>query len=126
MKLGRFRSAPRVWLLVALSALAPACYSARGGFWPPTERLPQLQPGVSSKADVEAVLGSPVGQGVARFTPEMAPREIWFYSFINYDGAGMSIDNGNLAVFFDGNLYDGHFWTLKGKIPEDNTRVDRQ
>jgi len=123
---GRLRSAPRVWLLVALSALASACYPARAGFWPPTERLPELRPGVSSKADVEALLGTPLGRGAARFTPEMAPREVWVYTFFNYDGASTSADGGTLAVFFDGDHYDGHLWTLKGEPPERETGAHRR
>ena len=121
MKLGRFRSAPRVWLLAALAALASACFPARAGFWPPTERLPELRPGISSKADVEALLGTALGRGAARFTPEMAPREAWIYGLLNFDGASMSVDEGLLMVFFDGNHYDGHFWRLTGAAPERDT-----
>jgi len=122
---GRFRSAPRVWLLVALAALASACYPARFGFWPPTERLPELRPGVSSKADVEALLGTPLGRGAARFTPEMAPREVWIYGYLDFDGASLSIDEGKFIVFFAGDHYDGHLWTLMGKSPKRDTRAQR-
>ncbi len=126
MRLGRFRTAPRVWLLAALAALISACYPARFGFWPPTERLPELQPGISSKADVEALLGTPLGRGVARFTPEMPPREVWVYYFLNIDLARLSRNEGQLMVFFDGDHYDGHFWTLKGRPPERQTGASRR
>ena len=125
MRFGRFRSAVRVWLLAALAALASACYPARIGFWPPTERLPELRPGVSSKADVEALLGPALGRGTALFTPEMAPREVWFYGFLNFDGASLSVDEGKFIVFFAGDRYDGHLWTLNGKPPERDTRTQR-
>jgi hypothetical protein len=126
MRLGRYHTSPRVWLLVALSALASACYPARAGFWPPTERLSELRPGVSSKTDVETLLGTPLGRGAARFTLEMAPREVWVYGYLNFDGASMSVDEGQLMVFFDGNHYDGHLWTLKGDAPERDTEAHQR
>ncbi len=126
MRLGRTRRALRAWLLAALAALISACYPARFGFWPPTERLPELQPGISSKADVEALLGTPIGRGAARFTPEMAPREIWVYGYLDFDGASMSVDDGKFIVFFADDHYDGHLWTLKGKPPERDKRANRK
>jgi len=126
VRLGRFRGAPRVWLLAAFAALASACYPARFGFWPPTERLPELRPGVSSKADVEALLGTPLGRGAARFTPEMAPREVWVYGYLDFDGASLSVDEGKFIVFFAGDHYDGHLWTLKGEPPEHETGAGRR
>jgi hypothetical protein len=126
VRLGRLRCAPRFWLLAALAALISACYPARLGFWPPTERLPELRPGVSSKADVEALLGTPLGRGAARFTPEMAPREVWVYGFLDFDGTSMSIDEGKFIVFFTGDHYDGHLWTLRGEPLKRDTGTQRQ
>ena len=100
--------------------------SSGPGFWPPTERLPELRPGISSQADVEALLGTPLGRGVARFTPEMAPRDVWVYYFLNVDVARWSRNEGQLMVFFDGAHYDGHFWTLKGRPPERHTGANRR
>ena len=110
------RAVARVCLLAALVAMASACYPARGGFWPPTERLPELRPGVSSKADVEALLNTPLGRGAARFTLEMARRDVWVYGYFDFDGT--KVDQGQLMVFFDGGRYDGYFWTTRGKPPE--------
>ena len=118
MRNHRCRSAARVCLLAALAAVASACYAARGGFWPPTERLPELRPGVSSKADVEALLGTPLGRGAARFALEMARREVWVYGYFDFDGTSTKVDQGQLMVFFDGSRYDGYFWAARGKPPE--------
>lgn len=109
--------AARVWLLVALAMLTSACYAARAGFRPPVERLPELRPGISSKADVEALLGTPLGSGAARFTVEMTRRQIWVYGYLDYGGKSMGMEHGQLLVFFDGDHYDGHVW-IAGKPPE--------
>jgi hypothetical protein len=126
VRLGRFRRAPWIWLLAACAVLASACYPARFGSWPPTERLSGLRPGVSSKADVESLLGTPLGRGAARFTPEMAPREVWVYGFLDFDGASTSADEGTFIVFFAGDHYDGHLWTLKGDPPEHHAGTGQQ
>jgi hypothetical protein len=120
------RSGARVCLLAALAAVASACYPARGGFWPPAERLPELRPGVSSRADVEALLGAPLGRGAARFTPEMARREVWVYGYFDFDGTSTKADQGQLMVFFDGSRYDGYFWTTRGKPPESGRGASQQ
>jgi hypothetical protein len=114
----------RIWLLVALAALASSCYPGRAGFWPPVERLPELRPGVSTKSDVEALLGTPVGRGAARFTREMTRRQVWVYGYLGFDGRSTSTDEGQLMVFFAGDHYDGHFWTTKGRIPEPRREVN--
>jgi hypothetical protein len=111
------RAAARVCLLAALAALTSACFPARAGFWP-TERLPELRPGVSTQADVVALLGTPLGRGAARFTPEMLRREVWAYGFMNFSGTSTSSDEGMLLVFFDGGRYDGYYWTALGKTPK--------
>jgi hypothetical protein len=116
------RAAALIFLLAAAAALTSACYSARGGFWP-AEHLPELQPGVSTQADVVALLGTPLGRGAARFTPEMPRREVWAYGFMNFSGISTSVDEGMLLVFFDGGRYDGYYWTAVGRTPKPPSRA---
>ena len=111
------RAAARVVLLAAAAALTSSCYPTRAGFWP-AERLPELRPGVSTEADVVALLGTPLGHGAARFTPEMPRREVWAYGFMSFSGTSTSSDEGTLLVFFDGGRYDGYYWTALGKTPK--------
>ena len=109
-------------LWIAALLVASACFPSRMGFWPPADRLVELRPGVSSKADVEALLGVPLGHGEARFAPELVPREIWVYGFFDYSGRGTSFDQGLLLVFIDGDgRYDGHAWTTSGNTPKPTT-----
>jgi hypothetical protein len=119
------RAAALLLLLAAAATLTSACYSARIGFWP-AEHLPELQPGVSTQADVVALLGTPLGRGAARFTPEMPRREVWAYGFMNFSGTSTSNDEGMLLVFFDGDRYDGYYWTALGKTPKPQSGATRR
>ena len=125
MRTWRRGTAARVALMVTLAGFTSACYSAWGGYWPPVERLDELRPGISSRADVEALLGTPLGRGMARFTPESAPREVWIYARAGYPGRGTSFHNAQLVVFLDDGRYDGHYWTIVGKPLEPSTGAGR-
>ena len=117
--------AARLALVVTLTGVLSGCYSAWTGFWPPVERLEDLRPGVSSRADVEAALGKPVGQGGARFTPEEGPREVWVYRRAGYPGSGTTLHQAQLLVFLEDGRYDGHYWTILGKPPTPSTGAGR-
>jgi hypothetical protein len=81
------------------------------------ERLTELQPGVSSSADVEALLGAPLGRGMARLTPDSPESEVWIYGRFGYPGYGTSFRSAQLMVFLKEGRYDGHFWLTVGKPP---------
>jgi hypothetical protein len=98
-------------------ALGTACYPAHIGFRPHAERLPELRVGASAKADVEALLGKPLGHGAARFAPELARRAIWVYGYAAYDGGLPRIEKWFLLVFFADDRYDGHLWTANRQPP---------
>ena len=49
------------------------------GSIPLVDRLSSLRPGISDQSDVLLTLGEPRGHGVAHFSPETTPRQIWFY-----------------------------------------------
>ena len=112
------------FLLVALSgcATAPAT-GGRAGFMPDIELLEaQLQKGISTKADVEQLLGKPIGEGgaLSGLEPDR-PRELWVYgeggwSLIGLEGTTgrIHIDQQLLMVFFVDGRFDGYWWNSHG------------
>jgi hypothetical protein len=70
----------------------------------------QLHRGVSTKADVQTILGVPNGPG-SWLLPALdpAPREIWYYEDMSVTGTTLSLQM--IFVFFKGNVYDGYLWT---------------
>jgi hypothetical protein len=115
----------RAWLASALAALAIACYPAHVGFRPHTERLPELRVGVSTKGDVEALLGKPLGHGAARFAPELARGDLWVYAYEGFDGVSPRTEQWTLLVFFSRGHYDGHLWTANRKPPKRSVKESR-
>jgi hypothetical protein len=77
-----------------------------------------LERGVSRKADVERVLGSPNGRGGA-FSGSYPdrPQNLWVYgemgwSLIGFDEgtARVHVDQHLLMMFFEGEVYSGYWW----------------
>ena len=91
----------------------------RVGAFPDVDRMEaELKKGVSTKADVEALLGPPTGQGgaLSSVQPER-PREVWVYgefgwSMIELKGstARLHLDQRLLMVYFVDDLFDGFWW----------------
>ncbi|GAB3625901.1 hypothetical protein GCM10027419_07490 [Pandoraea terrae] len=75
---------------------------------PRVERLSTLTPGVAGPADVLQTLGEPRGKGAARVRASLAPRDVWFYEYVQSDGK--AVDLKILLVFFLDNRYDGYMW----------------
>ncbi len=78
----------------------------------------QLEKGISTKADVQRVLGEPNGRGgaLSKLQPDR-PRELWIYSEMGWSlmslgaaGARVHVDQQLLMVFFDGDVLDGYWW----------------
>jgi len=78
----------------------------------------QLTKGVSTKADVERLLGKPIGDGAALsgLDPER-PRELWVYgeaawSLIGFEGgvARTHFEQQLLMVYFLDGKFDGYWW----------------
>lgn len=113
--------------------LLTGCVTIRYGSPPKTDRLESLKLGVSSKADVQSVLGAPRGHGMLRhsanplqyvqkFTADPGSpigltvpidsdptrRTMWFYEY--QETSGGPVDLKYLLVFFLGDVYDGHLW----------------
>lgn len=89
------------------------------GTLPPTDKLKQLTPGVSTGNDVIRALGEPRGKGmvhlavptgrdVAHLSALSGKRTLWLYEYTRAEGNQMHLKI--LLVFMDGDVYDGHLW----------------
>lgn len=113
----------RLFLLSALVAatLAAGCATKRlttGAFTEVNRLEAELRRGVSTKADVERVLGAPNGTGDAVLPTDPRVREVWYYEDIEVTGgraAGrgvvlMDMRQQVLLVFFEKEVFDGFMW----------------
>ncbi len=116
MTADRPRHLPASWRLLAV--LVSLGLAACGGTPPVSSGAfrnagtieTQLKRGVSTKTDVQALLGVPNGPGSASFpTFDPDPREIWYYEDLSLGGSTLRMQM--VFVFFKGNLYDGYLWT---------------
>jgi hypothetical protein len=109
---GIFRSMSLVKILgvvvVFLSLLSGCLPSVKFGYPPRVENLASLQPGVSTTENILLSLGEPRGSGKVKFTPDMEPRSIWYYEYVESSGKKASLKF--LLVFVDKDIYDGHLW----------------
>lgn len=112
-------------LLVAAS-VAPGPVAQAGNF-PDVSLIEQkLERGVSTKADVRKLLGTPDGFGTAVWPPDHRLFRVWYYEDMEVldmrSGAGgvqeVSLRQQLLAIFFDGDKFDGFSWT-SNVIPGD-------
>ncbi len=112
------------FLLVALSGCATApSTGGRAGILPDIELLEaQLQKGISTEADVEQLLGKPIGEGgaLSGLEPDR-PRALWVYgeggwSLIGLEGTTgrIHVDQQLLMVFFVDGRFDGYWWNSHG------------
>lgn len=88
----------------------------------------KLERGVSTKQDVEAILGKPAGYGGYLAIMDRKPREVWYYhdqnsSIINTKGNVIRMHSHMqmLMVFFFNEKLDGYKWfsnasAAKGKV----------
>ncbi len=104
------------WLLIVMAAATLLAGCATTALTP-VNRLGELKPGMSTKADVERVLGPRDGLGGAAFPagtrPAAAHYEIWYY--INYqkksvDREVYTVLPRMLFVFFDKDVFKGFWW----------------
>jgi hypothetical protein len=119
MKRRRIEVPGFVILMAIVIFLSWGCTSARTrtGSIPDVRLIDtRLQPGVSTKEDVEALLGKPNGYGGAVLPTGEIPHDVWFYNLIEGSvqtsgGAGrMNIEMDLLMIFFEKEVYDGHMW----------------
>lgn len=86
----------------------------------------ELRRGVSTKADVQRVLGAPRGVGGAVLPTDPKPREVWVYGYVEaavaHVEAGVVQENVRqqfLLVFFEREVFDGFFWFSNGGTKEE-------
>ena len=99
-------------LVLVMAGTAMGCFPStlRHGFPPQTDKLTTLTPGISTNADIILALGQPRGDGVARFTSEPIPRQIYFYEYVEAGTYSGKIGFAMLLVFLRDGRYDGHMW----------------
>lgn len=119
----------RLLLVLVATLLAGGCATqATTGAFTKVRRIDSdLQRGVSSKMDVQRVLGAPKGLGHAVLPLDPRPREVWFYDDIAVkDARGepgvirIQVKQQILLVFFEKGVFDGFMWystedTVEGK-----------
>jgi len=84
----------------------------------------QLKRGVSTKMEVQRLLGAPNGFGNAILPTNSTPREVWYYEDIeatdykNVEGIiTMNMRQQILLIFFERGVFDGYMWsTNTGKV----------
>jgi hypothetical protein len=103
----------RLAVLIAWSVAVASCTppASTGAFRNSGVLETQLHRGVSTKADVQALLGVPNGPGSTQIPAlgSSVPREIWYYEDIALAGSAMRMQM--ILVFFNGNTFDGYLWT---------------
>jgi hypothetical protein len=96
-------------IVLTLAGLLGGCATTvEYGTLPPTSKLKQLTPGVTSSSDVIRILGEPQGKGVLHLAGHAGQRTIWSYEYTRAEGAKVQLKI--LMVLLDGNVYDGHLW----------------
>lgn len=119
---GRIR-AGRQFLLAVIGIVAlfvSTAVTTFAGQFPDVSRIEtDLKRGVSNKAEVRQLLGTPTGFGGAMWPPDHRVFNVWYYE--DMEIAGMqSGDEGVievnlhqqiLIIFFDKDKYDGFVWT---------------
>ena len=121
----------QIFLLSALivGTLAAGCAAEKlttGAFREVNRLETELKRGVSTKADIERVLGAPNGSGHAVLPRDPRPREVWYYEDTEITGSkslgyrrelGAEFDlimrdirQRVLLVFFEKEVFDGFMW----------------
>jgi hypothetical protein len=110
--------------LPAASAIAQAAAIGTGAFPKATAIEGQLKRGVSTRADVQRVLGVPNGgggallPGVGARSEQLDAYQLWYYEDIEItevksqgEVMNMKMRQQILAVFFKDEVFHGYFWT---------------
>jgi hypothetical protein len=114
--------------LVAVLAFGCATKATTGAFVEVGRIQDELRRGVSTKMDVQRVLGSPNGFGTAIFPEDLRPLDVWYYDDVEatdmkFEGSivQMNMRQQILLVFFEGGVFNGFMWfsnagAAKGKL----------
>ena len=125
----RYRVSGTVRLLTVLccaGALAGCATDVTTGQFVSVDRIePELHRGVSTRADVERVLGAPKGRGAMKFPEDRRELEVWYYEDIavtNSQRVAKGVIRGELRqqillVTFDKDLFEGFVWfSTQGEV----------
>jgi outer membrane protein assembly factor BamE (lipoprotein component of BamABCDE complex) len=115
--------------ILLMICILPACTTAnkvvQGPFFDLSAIEAKLKKGVSTKMDVQRVLGSPQGLGGAVFPVAAEQHEVWYYQNIQVDNfvsnqsyITMDMHQKVLLVFFSKGIFDG-FLGFSGTIKGD-------
>jgi len=112
------------FVVPAASAIAQATAIGTGAFPKATAIEAQLKRGVSTRADVQRVLGVPNGSGGALLpgfgarSEQLDAYQLWYYEDIEItemksqgEVLNMKMRQQILAVFFKDEVFHGYFWT---------------
>ena len=115
-------------LLIAIAAvLLAGCAQSTAlttGPFARTNRIDsELRRGVSSKSEVERILGKPNGTGGSLLPLQDRPHEVWVYNQVQIGELRVSggrpimveVDTRQqiILVFFEGDVFDGYLWSLQ-------------
>lgn len=114
------RTPSRSLLVLACAGVLAGCATGVGtGAFVPVDRIEQeLHRGVTSKSEVQRILGAPKGYGSMVFPRHHRELEVWYYEDIavtDARAAGSGVLRANvrqqiLLVNFDGSVLDGFVW----------------
>lgn len=102
---------------VAAAMLCVGCASGpvELGRRPPVERLAQLVPGTSTRAEVLAALGEPQGRGAGRL-PAAPLMDLLLYESDSMDGTRMRMKMLIVFVHRTTGIYEGYMWFNSGQL----------
>jgi len=117
------------FLLLAVSLNSPLIVLAASVTTGPFTRVDRIEKDlrrrVSTKSDVEKVLGKPNGFGTSILPTESVPHDVWFYQDVaitdtkTEPGGVIRAEQRQqiLLLFFTGETYDGFLWfTTEGRV----------
>jgi len=106
-----------VTILVGSLVAGCASHMTTGAFTQTSRIESELKQGISTKMDVQRLLGTPKGSGGAVFPIDPRPREAWYYDDIEVTNlsseAGLyrvKVRQQILLVFFEKGVFDGFMW----------------
>ncbi len=101
-------------LAVTLTSACGPIQSRTGRPFDPEQLERRLQVGVSTEADVRAILGEPFGQGSAMMPYHDSSRSMWTYfhdrALVDVGTGKMDAQRQYLFVFFLGDRFDSYMW----------------
>jgi outer membrane protein assembly factor BamE (lipoprotein component of BamABCDE complex) len=110
-----------IFLTVLLFYLLTGCATQKlttGAFTNVSSIDSQLKRGVSTKMDVQRLLGAPNGFGGAILPTDPKPREVWYYEDIeatDYKSEEsfitMNMRQQILLIFFEKGVFNGYMWS---------------